>query len=54
MIPVSGKKINNVKINKESIFLINNNKSKINKKTFIYDELTCINGTWEFNVITLI
>ena len=54
MIPTFSGKDVNAKINKESSVYYYYDQKNLSKKTFIYDELTNINGNWEFSVITLI
>jgi HrpA-like RNA helicase len=41
-------------INKDSVINLNYNRKKLENKTFIYDELSSINGKWEFNGISII
>lgn len=41
-------------INKDSALLYFHKPKDLISKQFIYDELNCINGNWEFNIVTLI
>lgn len=41
-------------INKESAVFYYYNKKELSNKKFIYDELTNINGQWEYNMVTII
>lgn len=52
--PVYGKKKINAYINKDSTLLYHYKKRDLDQRKIIYDELTMINGKYEFNVVTLI
>ena len=54
MVPVFPKKKANATINKDSALYYYYNRKKLATKNFIYDELTNINGNWEFNMVTII
>jgi pre-mRNA-splicing factor ATP-dependent RNA helicase DHX15/PRP43 len=41
-------------IQKDSVVNVAFKKNSLNNKTFIYDELMCINGSWEYGIITII
>lgn len=52
--PVYGKKKINGHINKDSTLLYHYKKKDLDYRKIIYDELTMINGKYEFNVVTLL
>nr|WBF70613.1 hypothetical protein [Megavirus caiporensis] len=52
--PVFSKKEIKGKISQDSVVRQKYNKKDLASKKFIYDELTSINGKWEFKVITMI
>lgn len=54
MSPISTTKHIEGQINRNSALFYHYHKKDLAKKKFIYDELTNINGNWEFNIITLI
>lgn len=54
MIPIFSKKKIEGTINKNSSIYYHYRRKDLAKKQFIYDELTSINGVWEYNMITII
>jgi pre-mRNA-splicing factor ATP-dependent RNA helicase DHX15/PRP43 len=54
MTPKFSKIIIEGKINKDSAILYNYKRKDLLNKKFIYDEITNINGTWEFNIVTIL
>lgn len=52
--PVFGKKKINGHVNKDSVVLYHYKKKEIDNKKIIYDELTMMNGKYEFNVVTIL
>ena len=54
LMPVFSKKNIEGQINRDSALYFHYNRKDLTNKTFIYDELTNINGNWEFNMVTLI
>ena len=54
MQPIFSKKEIDGQISKDSVLYHFYNRRDLVNKNFIYDELVNINGTWEFNMITLI
>ncbi|AVL94966.1 HrpA-like helicase [Moumouvirus australiensis] len=54
LIPIFSKKQIEGRISKDSVVRQKYNKKELSNKKFIYDELTNINGKWEFKTITII
>ena len=54
MLPVFPPKKHSGQINKDSVIMYGHKKSDINGLQFIYDNLTCVNGSWEYNIVSIL
>lgn len=52
--PVFAKKEVTGQVNKDSVIYQHYNRQNLASKTFVYDDITNINGNWEYNVVTII